>query len=152
MRALYSPCMQVFPYSERGLRAAPNIIELCHLKNSLFFFFFRATLLTPCLFLLTFKTDSLGLGLNWGNILNSTDRWPFTGSWKWKMLCFGFEVAPGTMQDIQPLAESCQTAAGYYRSRRIFCVSAEICAHDSSCGSHYASGERGSHEWGPGKR
>lgn len=42
-------------------------------------------------FLLTFKNDSVGLELNWRNILNSTDRWPFTDSWKWKIFCFGLK-------------------------------------------------------------
>ena len=60
--------------------------------------FFRATLFTCCPFLLTFKTDSVGLELNWKNILNSTNRWPFTDSWKRKILCFGLRQLQGNVQ------------------------------------------------------
>ena len=63
-------------------------------RNSIF----RATLFTCCPFLLAFKTDSVGLELNWKNILNSTNRWPFTDSWKRKILCFGLRQLQGNVQ------------------------------------------------------
>lgn len=56
------------------------------------------------------------------------------------------------MHNIQPLAASGQTAAGYYRSWRIFRVSNEISTPYSSCKSLYAAGEKGSQEQGPWKR